>query len=162
MTVNQDTELARPGSSYRLQRLQRAHDAIGLAQSDVPWPPSVQDLANGFKFSWKRNSPHHNIEPNAGNRGPAALVYLSDQANNSAVESMYQKLSKAIASHALNEAFEAGMSGEELSDAIVRAQDRICVVFRRDNRFGARGPTGTNLIDVPASASPVDLSEDRS
>ena len=162
VTVNQDTELTRPGSSYRLQRLQRAHDAIGLAQSDVPWPPPVQDLANGFKFSWKRNSPHHNIEPNAGNRGPAALVYLSDQANNSAVESMHQKLSKAIASHALNEAFEAGMSGEELSDAIVRAQDRICVVFRRDNRFGARGPTGTNLIDVPASASPVDFSEDRS
>lgn len=162
VTVHQDPDLARPGSFYRLQRLQRAHDAIGLAQSDVPWPPPVQDLANGFKLSWKRNSPHYNVEPDTGGRGPAALVYLSDQANNSAVESTHQKLRKAIITHAVNEACEAGKSGEELSDAIVRAQDRLCVVFRRDNRFGARGPKGTNLIDTPASASPVDFSEDGS
>jgi hypothetical protein len=145
-----------------MQRLQRAHDAIGLAQSEVPWPPPLRDLANGFKFSWKRNSPHHNVEPNTAGRRPAALVYLSDQANNSEVESTHQKLRKAITTHAVNEACEAGKSGEELSDAIVRAQDRLCVVFRRDNRYGARGPEGTNLIDTPASASPVDFSEDRS
>ncbi|WP_447989485.1 hypothetical protein [Achromobacter spanius] len=162
VTVHQDPDLTRPGSSYRLQRLQRAHDAIGLAQNDVPWPPPVQDLAKGFTLSWKRVSPHHNVEPTTGGRGPAALVYLSDQANNSAVESTHQKLRQAIISHAANEACEAGKNGEELSDAIVRAQDRLCVVFRRDNRFGARGPEGTNLIDTPASASPVDFSEDRS
>lgn len=162
VTVHQDSDLSRPGSLYRLQRLQRAHDAIGLAQSDVPWPPPVRDLANGFKFSWNRNSPHHNVEPNSGGRGPATLAYLSDQANNSAVESTHQKLRQAITSHAVNEACDAGKTGEELSNAIVRAQDRLCVVFRRDNRFGARGPEGTNLIDTPASASPVDYSEDRS
>lgn len=162
VTVHQDKDPTRPGSSYRLQRLQRAHDAIGLAQSEVPWPAPVRDLADGFKFSWRRKAPHHNIEPNAGGRGPAALVYLSDQANNSAVESTHQKLRQAIATHAVNEAVEAGKSGEELSDAIVRSQDRLCVVFRRDNGYGARGPEGTNLIDTPASASPVDFSEDRS
>lgn len=162
VTVHQDPDLTRPGSTYRLQRLQRAHDAIGLAQNEVPWPPSVRDLANGFKLSWKRNSPHHNVEPNAGGRGPASLVYLSDQANDSMVESTHQKLRKAIITHAVNEACEAGKSGEDLSNAVVRAQDRLCVVFRRDNRFGARGPEGTNRIDTPASASPVDFSEDRS
>ncbi|MGJ7530780.1 hypothetical protein [Variovorax sp. GB1P17] len=162
VTVHQDVDLTRPGSSYRMQRLQRAHDAIGLAQNEVPWPPPVQDLANGFKFSWKRKSPHHNVEPNTGGRGPASLAYLADQANNSAVESTHQKLRQAITTHAVNEACEAGKSGEELSDAIVRAQDRLCVVFRRDNRFVARGPESTNLIDTPASASPVDFSEDRS
>ncbi|WP_237716748.1 hypothetical protein [Pseudomonas donghuensis] len=162
VTVHQDADLTRPGSSYRLQRLQRAHDAIGLAHNDVPWPPSVRDLADGFKFSWKRNSPHHNVETNAGVRGPATLVYLSDQANNLAVEAMHQKLRTAITNQVINEACAAGKSAEELSDIIVRAQDRLCVVFRRNNRFGARGPEGMNLIDVPASASPVDFSEDRS
>lgn len=162
VTVHQDKDTTRPGSSYRLQRLQRAHDAIGLAQSEVPWPAPVRDLADGFKFSWRRQAPHHNIEPNTGGRGPAALVYLSDQANNLAVDSTHQKLRQAITTHAVNEAVVAGKSGEELSDAIVRAQDRLCVVFRRDNRYGARGPEGTNFIDTPASASPVDYSEDRS
>jgi len=162
VTVNQDPDLSRPGSTYRLHRLQRAHDAIGLAQRTVPWPPPVQDLANGFKFSWKPNSPHHNVEPDTGARGPAALVYLSDQANNSVIESTHQKLRQALVTHAVSEAVKVGKSGEELSDLVVRAQDRLCVVFRRDGLFGARGPKGTNLIDTPANASPVDFSEDRS
>lgn len=162
VTVHQDADLTRPGGLYRMQRLQRAHDAVGLAQSEVPWPPPMQDLANGFEFSWRRDSPHYNVQPDTGERGPAALVYLSDQANDSLVDSTHQKLRTAIMGHALNEACEVGKSGEALSDAIVRAQDRLCVVFRRDNRFGARGPVGTNLIDTPASASPVDFSEDRS
>lgn len=162
VTVHQDKDSTRPGASYRMQRLQRAHDAIGLAQSEVPWPAPVRDLADGFKFSWRRQAPHHNIEPNAGGRGSAALVYLSDQADNSVIDSAHQKLRQAIITHAVDEAFNAGKSGEELSDTIVRAQDRLCVVFRRDNRYGARGPEGTNLIDIPASASPVDFSEERS
>ncbi len=162
VTVNQDPDRTRPGSAYRTQRLQRAHDAIGLAQNEVPWPPSVRDLANGFKLSWKRNTPHHNVEPNVGGLGPASLVYLSDQANNLAVESTHQKLKQAITTHALIQACEAGKDGEELSDAVVRAQDRLCIVFRRDNRFCARGPEGSNLIDTPASASAVDFSQDRS
>lgn len=162
VTVHQDKDPARPGLSYRLNRLQRAHDAIGLAQSEVPWPAPLRDLADGFKFSWRCQAPHHNIEPNAGGRGSAALVYLSDQANDSAVESVHQKLRQAITTHAAHEAVGAGKCGEELSDAIVRAQDRLCVVFRRDNCYGARGPAGTNLIDTPACASAVDFSEDRS
>ena len=58
-------------------------------------------------------------------------------------------------------AIKNGKNGEELSDAIVRAQDRLCVVFRRDDRYGTRGPQGTNLIDIPADASPVDIAGDR-
>lgn len=162
VTVHQDPDHTRPGSTYRLQRLQRAHDAIGLPQYEVPWPPPVRDLASGFKLSWKRDSPHHNIEPINGEGGPASLVYLSDQANNLMIENAHQKLSKAIMTHALNKAFDAGIIGEALSDTIVRSQDRLCIVFRRDNRFGTRGPEGKNLIDTPASASPVDFSEDRS
>jgi len=161
VTVNQDKDLARPGSVYRRQRLQRAHDAIGLTECPVPWPAPVLDLANGFKFSWRNQTPHYNIEPNAGGRGSAALVYLSDQANNSEVESTHQKLRQSISLHEVTKAIEAGKSVEEVSDAVIRAQDRLCVVFRRGNRYFARGPEGKNLIDTPASASPVDYSEDR-
>lgn len=161
VTVHQDKDVNRPGVSYRTQRLQRAHDAIGLAQSAVPWPAAVRDLAQGFTFSWRRQAPHHNIEPTAGGLGSAALVYLSDQANDAAIESAHQMLRSALTAQAADKAIKADLSAEEISNAIVRAQDRICVVFRRDNQYGARGPEGMNLIDTPASASPVDFSEDR-
>lgn len=161
VTVHQDLEPTRPGVAYRKLRLQRAHDAVGLAQSDVPWPAPVRDLADGFQLAWRRQVPHHNVQPNTQGRGSAALAYLSDQADDSAIESTHQKLRQAIAVQAVNDAISAGKNGEELSDAVVRAQDRICVVFRRDNRYGTRGPDGTNLIDTPAGASPVDFAEDR-
>lgn len=162
VTVHQELDPARPGVAYRRKRLQRAHDAIGLTQSDVPWPASVRDLANGFRFAWRRGSPHHNVEPTAGTRGSAALVYLADQADDIEIDSVHRKLEQAIIEHALGVAVQDGKSGEEIQDAIVRAQDRLCVVFRRDNNYGARGPHGTNLIDIPAGVSPVDFAEDRS
>jgi hypothetical protein len=162
VTVHQELELTRPGVAYRRKRLQRAQDAIGLIQSDVPWPAPVRDLSEGFHFAWRREAPHHNVEPVTGARGSAALVYLSDQADDAEIDSVHQKLRQAIVGHALSAAVRAGKNGEELADAIVRAQDRLCVVFRRDNSYGARGPQGTNLIDIPAGASPVDFAEDRS
>jgi hypothetical protein len=162
VTVHQESEPTRPGVAYRRRRLQRAHDAIRLTQSDVPWPAPVRDLADGFHFAWRRGSPHHNVEPAAGARGAAALVYLADQADDAEIDSVHQKLKQAIVSHALSVAIRDGKNGEELADAIVRAQDRLCVVFRRDNSYGTRGPQGTNLIDIPAGASPVDFAEDRS
>lgn len=162
VTVHQELELTRPGVAYRRRRLQRAQDAIGLIQSDVPWPAPVRDLSDGFHFAWRREAPHHNVEPVTGARGSAALVYLSDQADDAEIDSVHQKLRQAIVGHALSAAVRDGKNGEELADAIVRAQDRLCVVFRRDNRYGARGPQGTNLIDIPAGASPVDFAEDRS
>lgn len=162
VTVHQELELTRPGVAYRRKRLQRAQDAIRLIQSDVPWPAPVRDLSDGFHLAWRREAPHHNVEPVTGARGSAALVYLSDQADDAEIDSVHQKLRQAIVGHALSAAVRDGKNGEELADAIVRAQDRLCVVFRRDNSYGARGPQGTNLIDIPAGASPVDFAEDRS
>ncbi|HEJ1321342.1 TPA: hypothetical protein SLV10_002185 [Pseudomonas aeruginosa] len=162
VTVHQELEPTRPGVAYRRKRLQRAHDAIRLTQSDVPWPAPVRDLADGYRFAWRRDAPHHNVEPAVGGRGSAALVYLADQADDAEIESVHQKLKQAIVGHALSVAVRDGKNGEELADVIVRAQDRLCVVFRRDNSYGARGPQGTNFIDIPAGASPVDFAEDRS
>lgn len=162
VTVHQELEPTRPGVAYRRRRLQRAHDAMGLTHGDVPWPAPVRDLADGFRFVWRREAPHHNVEPTAGGRGSAALVYLSDQADDTEIDNVHLKLKQAIVGHALSAAIKQGKSGDELADVIVRAQDRLCVVFRRDNRYGARGPQGTNLIDIPAGASPVDIAEDRS
>ena len=161
VTVHQELDPARPGVAYRRGRLQRAHDAIGLARRDVPWPAPVRDLADGFHFAWRREAPHHNVEPYTGARGSAALVYLADQADDAEVDSVHQKLTQAVVGHALNAAIKNGQNSEELADAVVRAQDRLCVVFRRDDSYGTRGPQGTNLIDIPAGASPVDIAEDR-
>lgn len=160
-TVHQELQPTRPGVVYRRRRLQRAHDAIGLLQSDVPWPAPVRDLADGFQFAWRREAPHHNVMPTSGAGGSAALVYLADQADDAEIDSVHQKLKLAIVSHAAYIAVGDGKSGQELADAIVRAQDRLCVVFRRDNSYGARGPQGTNIIDIPAGASPVDFADDR-
>lgn len=162
VTVHQELELTRPGVAYRRKRLQRAHDAIRLPQSDVPWPAPVRDLADGYRFAWRRDAPHHNVEPAVGGRGSAALVYLVDQADDAEIDRVHQKLKQAIVGHALSVAVRDGKDGEELADVIVRAQDRLCVVFRRGNSYGARGPQGTNFIDIPAGASPVDFAEDRS
>lgn len=162
VTVHQESEPTRPGVAYRRRRLQRAHDAIRLTQCDVPWPAPVRDLADGFHFVWHQGSPHHNIEPAVGARGAAALVYLADQADDAEIDSVHQKLTQALVCHALSTAIQDGKNGEELINAIVRAQDRLCVVFRRDNSYCTRGPQGTNLIDIPAGASPVDFAEDRS
>lgn len=162
VTVHQELDPTRPGVAFRRNRLQRAHDAIRLTQGDVPWPASVQDLAEGYHFAWRQEAPHYNVEPTAGMRGSAALVYLADQADDADIDSVHQKLTQGIVSHALSAAVRDGKHGEELADAIVRAQDRLCVVFRRDNSYGARGPQGTNLIDIPAGTSPVDFAEDRS
>jgi hypothetical protein len=122
----------------------------------------VRDLADGFLFAWCRETPHHNVEPSAGGRGSAALVYLADQADDAEIDVVHQKLTQAVVDHALKVAIREGKYGDELSDAIVRAKDRLCVVFRREDNYGARGPQGTNLIDIPAGASPVDFAEDRS
>lgn len=161
VTVHQEIEPTRRGVAFRRNRLQRAQDAINLSASPVPWPPSVRDLAGGFRFSWRREAPHHNIEPSTGERGSAALVYLADQADDADINAAHQKLRQAIVEHASAVAIRAGKYGYELTDAIVRAQDRLCVVFRRDNKFVARGPQGTNLIDIPAGTSHVDFAEDR-
>jgi hypothetical protein len=162
VTVHQEIEPTRPGVAFRRNRLQRAHDAINLSQSPVPWPEPVRDLANGFRLAWHREAPHHNVEPSAGERGSAALVFLADQADDVEIDAVLLKLTQAIVGHAVSVAIGEGKYGGELADATVRAQERLCVVFRRDNNYGARGPQGANLIDIPASASPVDFGEDRS
>jgi hypothetical protein len=157
VTVHQELNPARPGVAFRQQRLQRAHDAIGLARCDVPWPGSVRDLADGFEFSWKPERPHHNVVPSAGERGPAAMSYLGDQAADATIDSTHAKIRQAVVVHAVEGALKAGKSGEEVTEIMVRAEDRVCVVFRRDNRYHVRGAEGGNLIDAPAAVSPVDV-----
>jgi hypothetical protein len=160
ITVHQEIAPTRPGVIYRRQRLQRANDAIDLSRWNVPWPPAIRDLANGFQLAWRGDAPHHNVVPSVGGRGSAALVYLADEADDSVIESVHKKIRQAVVEHAVAAAIESGKSGDELNDAIVRAQDRVCVVFRRDNQYGTRGPAGVTRIDIPANQSAVDIAED--
>jgi hypothetical protein len=143
---------------FRKKRLQRAQDAITLPGNEVPWPPSLCDLENGFEFEWRASNPHHNIIPLTGHRGSAALVYLAEEADDSVVDRTHQKLLQGLRSDAV---VKAMIENKDVADAVVRAQDRLCVVYRREHRYCIRGPEGLNLINNPAVNSAVGILGDR-
>lgn len=159
VTVHQEVEPSRPGVLFRKQRLQRAQDAVSLPGNNVPWPVPLRDLEQGFRLGWTHSNPHHNVVPVAGNRGSATLVYLADEADAAAIERVHQKLRQGLVNHAT--AASKGKSAQDLTDDIVRCQDRLCIVFRRGIAFGACGPEGLNVFDRPADESPVDIAGDR-
>jgi hypothetical protein len=155
VTVHQESDLARCGVTFRRGRLQRAQDAMTLAgKKIVPWPASTRDLESGFKFQWKVSNPHHNVVPSVSTRGPASLVFLADQSDDAVVEGMYKKLWQALVHHAADEATK---SGTDLTDAVVHAKDRLCVVFRRDHTYRVWNPDGNNQFDKAPEHSAVDI-----
>lgn len=154
VTVHQEEDPTSAGVVFRKGRLQRAQDAITLPGKNVPWPPPVRDLENGFEFNWLANNPHCNVIPLFGNRGAATMVYLAEEDDESVVERIHQKLSQGLITHAINSSFR---EGTDLNDAVVRAQDRLCVVYRRGHQYRARGPEGLNLINNPSANSAVDI-----
>lgn len=161
VTVHQEVTPTRPGVLFRKHRLQRAQDAVSLPGSNVPWPAPVRDLEQGFELNWKLDNPHHNVVPSAGNRGSAALVYLADEADDATIDRVYQKLRQGLVTQATDAAIKKSKTMEDLTDDIVRIQDRLCIVFRRGHAYMARGPEGLNLYDRPIDESPVDFTGDR-
>lgn len=155
VTVHQESDLERRGVVFRRDRLQRAQDAMTLAGKNmVPWPASICDLEKGFTFQWKVSNPHHNVVPLASTRGSASLVYLADQSDDALVDGVYRKLWESIAQHATAEAFK---SGADPTDAVVRAKDRFCVVYRRDHVYRVWNPAGNNQFDKSPEYSAVDI-----
>lgn len=154
VTVHQNAGEASRGAEFRRARLQRAQDAVTLPGKGVPWPLSLRDLEKGFRFDWSANNPHHNIRPAEGTRGAAALVYLGEQADLSVVAKTHQKLSEGLYKHAIE---DAGKQNIDVREALVRSQDRLCVVFRRDHQFRTHGPDGLNDITEPVANSAVGI-----
>ena len=86
------------------------------------------------------------------------MVYLADEADDATIDRVQQKLREGLTSHAI--ANSQGKSGRQLNDDFIRSQDRLCIVFRRDAAYAARGPEGLNVFDRPAGESPVDFAGD--
>lgn len=154
VTVHQEVNPTSAGVVFRKGRMQRAQDAITLPDNNVPWPMSARDLENGFEFEWSANNPYRNVTPLTGNRGAATMVYLAEENDESVVERIHQKLSQGLIKHAIDSSFR---EGTDLNDAVVRALDRLCVVYRRGHQYRARGPEGLNLINNPSANSAVDI-----
>ena len=156
ITVNQEPDPNSPGVPYRRSRLQRAQDAITLPGHGVPWPPTLKDLEDGFSFQWSEGAPHYNVVAKNSD-APAALIYLADQSNEDLVDKAYTFASGAILPHALKMAI--GNSADPM-DAIARARDRLCVVYRMDHALKVWGPDRTSRIDRPPETSAVDIAGD--
>jgi hypothetical protein len=155
ITVHQERDPSRPGVAYRKMRLQRAQDAVGLPGQQVPWPAPLRDLDGGFSLEWAATSPFHNATPMSGGRGPAAVIYLSDEADDAVVDTAFDKARTGLIAHATGES--AGKSASDVMNALVRAQDRMCVVYRRGGQYLVRGADSMVAIDRPAGESPVDI-----
>jgi hypothetical protein len=162
VTVHQETKASRPGVVLRKHRLQRANDAVALPGQGVPWVPSVSDLEQGFSFAWHHTKPHHNVMPTDQARGAATLVYLSDEADDSVVESIRLRFSQGLSTHASAAATDAKLEVDQMLDAINRSLDRLCIVFRRDGRYEVCGARGVNRIDRSATESHTDIAGDAS
>lgn len=153
VTVHQERDSTRPGVRFRKARLQRAQDAMTLPGKGVPWPVPVKDLERGFQFKWCKTDPHRNVVP-TDTGASASLVFLSDQSDNAIVEAVHKKVRQALMQQAIDQAFT---SGEEPIDVMLRATDRLCVVYRRDHVICVWSPNQINRFDRPPEISEVDI-----
>src|SRR3989338_9660291 len=155
VTVHQECDPARRGVAFRRDRLQRAQDAMTLAGKNiVPWPASTSDLESGFKFQWRSSNTHCNVVPSLTAKGPASLVFLADQSEDAFVAGVYQKFLHSLSLHAVDKAIEMRT---DPSDAVERATERFCVVYRRDHNYKVWNRDGNVRIDKAPARSAVDI-----
>jgi hypothetical protein len=153
VTVHQESDPTRGGVIFRRNRLQRAQDAMTLPGKGVLWPIPVRDLEGGFQFQWRRADPHRNVVcTETGD--VASLVFLADQSDDASVEAVHKKVRQALVQQALD---QTSTSGADLMEAVARATDRLCVVFRRDHVIRVWNPEGTSRFDRPPEQSAVDI-----
>ena len=131
VTVSQETNTARQGVIFRRRRVRCAQTAATIPGQPLVWPTPIADLADGFRYRWTSDEPHSNVEPVVGGR-PAAFVYLGDNVEADTLANIYTKLKKARRDHAFTASDQAGA---DQSDAVTFAQDRLCVVYRKNHRL---------------------------
>ena len=153
VTVSQETNTARQGVTFRRRRARCAQTAATIPGQPLVWPTPVADLADGFRYRWTNDDPHSNVEPVAGGR-PAAFVYLGDNPEADALENVYNKLKRARRIHAFTASDQAGV---DPSDAVTFAQDRLCVVYRRNHTLQFYRPPEYASITAPAGVQVDDI-----
>jgi hypothetical protein len=152
-TVSQETDVARHGVVFRQQRARRAQTAATIPGQPVSWPPGVSDLSTGFQYRWSPTEPHDNVEPIEGGR-PAALLYLGEEPEQNMMGNIYAKIRSARKFHAAAEAIKNNV---DLCDAIDRADDRLCVVYRENHVLHFYCPKQYASITDPANQSANDI-----
>ncbi|WP_129127644.1 hypothetical protein [Geomonas oryzae] len=156
VTVHQESDLRRAGVKFRRRRLRHAQTAISLTRQSVPWPPAVLDLAQGFRFTWLRTEPHRNVESLHG-AGLATLVYLGEDPEMYLIETIYAKISKALIGEKFQRIFAREPDPLKAAEQADHARDRLCVVFKRDNRIEIFRPSTYASITHPGGTSPVNI-----
>jgi len=153
VTVSQETDVARQGVAFRCARARRAQTAATIPGHGMTWPTPVAELAAGFRYRWVITDPHSNVEPVAGGK-PAAFVYLGEDPEADTIANIYAKISKARKRHACTTSINAGL---DPSDAATQAEDRLCVVYRKNHALRFYRPPGYASITDPVGPQPDDI-----
>ena len=153
VTVSQETDPVRQGVAFRRRRARCAQTAATIPGQILTWPKPVADLAAGFRYRWTNDEPHSNVEPVGGGR-PAALVYLGDNPEADTLANVYAKVNKARRIHASIASVQAGV---DPSDAVSLAQDRLCVVYKKNHTLQFYRPRGYASITDPVGVQADDI-----
>ena len=101
------------------------------------------------------NAPHCNVRPLNGAGAPATLVYLGENPESDVIDQTYAKLHRALVEHAVQVA--ATNPHVDLNAARARAQDRLCVVVRRNQKAEVFRPANYALYTEPGDTVPGDI-----
>ena len=153
VTVSQETNIDRQGVTFRRRRARLAQAAATVPHQPLTWPPPLADLATGFRYRWTTDEPHSNVEPINGGR-PAAFVYLGENPEDDALANVYSRLSRARKIHAVTASVDAGVDS---TDAGTLAQDRLCVVYKRNHALCLYRPPAYASISDPAGPQIDDI-----
>ena len=151
ITVSQETNPQRVGVVFRRNRVRAAVAAIRVIGQPLRWPPGATDLAQGFRYRWNAADPHCNVEPLNGGGKPATLVYLGEEPTEDELLNTYDKLGKALRVYA------AGYGNNAMYQDPIRAIDRLCVVYRRNNALESFSPSGHHSITDPGTNPEDDI-----
>jgi len=116
----------------------------------------LRDLEQGFSYAWTLGEPHQNVRATQTGNG-AGLVYLGDQSDDDDVRKVYSVLLEGTTMHAVKKATK---SNTDLTDAVARSRDRLCVVYRRDHQLHVWGVERVSRIDRPPELSAFDIAGD--
>jgi hypothetical protein len=154
VTVSQETDNARAGVKLRRQRTRLAETALIIPAANVQWPAWVEDLSAGFRYRWTATRPHDNVESLNGGE-PAALVYLGENPEDDWIGNVHARLSRARIRHVASQA-----SGTTAGDAVSRANDRLCVAYRKGNQLQFHRPSTELSITDPGTTQSDDLARE--
>ncbi len=147
VTMNYENSDQRAGVRPRKIRLQVGYDASTLFKLGVAWPSPLKDIEQGFDFGWNKKNPHCNVYPIDSEKNPATLVYFETSIKRE-VDNIYKKMLAGIQKGA----FES--EGEDYVTKMVRAKDRLCVVYKENHEIKFRHESdGQKSIAVPANLS---------